>query len=532
VSAAMPESPPQAALRFLHDALARWACTDGDKVALVCGTARVTYRMLDERSNALAAALASRGVRRGDRVMLYADNTPQAVVAFWAVVKAGAAVCPVNPLVKAGKLLRLIEDCRPSALITDAHLHRQWAHASARLGCVIYSGRLDDSQRTLTPAAVSWTQALGKGPTGRTSSVDSDADLAALLYTTGVDGEPLGIMLTHANMLAATESLKACVGLTAEDVVGCALPISSEHGLYPVLAACAAGARVVLERSFAFPGEALRRMAAESVTAFFAVPAIFGILASLKDPRQYDLSALRRVVSAGAGLSADAVRLLGTWFPDARIYSTHGVPECGRCVCLPPADAERKAGSVGLPLPGIELDLVDEQGRKVAAGVPGELRVSGAAVMTGYWGKPAETARTLSAGKEPGSRVLRTGAVFSRDADSYFHFVRRADGLLECRGERVAPTEIEAVVLAIPGVREAAAAGVPDATLGEAIKVFVVLEPGAALTGREVLRACIEKLENHRVPRFVEITAALPPDIVAARSRRGGTLWLEECTNE
>jgi acyl-CoA synthetase (AMP-forming)/AMP-acid ligase II len=508
VSAAIADTSAHTPLTLLQDALARSASAAGDKVALVCGAERLTYRALDERSSALAAALVSRGVQRGDRVVLYADNTPEAVVSLWAVLKADAVVCPVNPLTKAGKLLRVIEDCQASALITDAHLYRQWgaACASAQLECVVYSGHLGDAQRAALPAGVAWEQALTEGRAANTASRDGDTALAALLYTAGTDGEPLGIMLTHANMLAATASLGNCLTLVRDDVVVCALPLTSEHGLYPILAAGLAGACVVLERSFAFPGEALGRMAAERVTVFPAVPTVIRILGSLKDPRRYDLCAVRAVASAGAGLSADELRLLGTWFPQARIHSMYGLPECGRCACLPPADVAEKYGSVGLALPGMTLQVVDEAGRVAPAGVPGELVVSGAAVMSGYWNRPAETALRL----ESGARRLHTGALFTRDDEGYLHFVRRLDGMLECRGERVAPAEIEAVVLAIDGVREAAAVGMPDAMLGEAVKVFVVPEPGATLSPHDVLRACTDKLENHRVPKFVEITSALP----------------------
>jgi acyl-CoA synthetase (AMP-forming)/AMP-acid ligase II len=508
VSAAIADTSAYTPLTLLQDALARSASAAGDKVALVCGAERLTYRMLDERSSALAAALVSRGVQRGDRVVLYADNTPEAVVSLWAVLKADAVVCPVNPLTKAGKLLRVIEDCQASALITDAHLYRQWgaACASAQLECVVYSGRLGGAQREALPAGVAWEQALTEGRAASTASRNGDTALAALLYTAGADGEPLGIMLTHANMLAATASLGSCLALVRDDVVVCALPLTSEHGLYPMLAAGLAGACVVLERSFAFPGEVLGRMAAERVTVFPAVPTVIRILGSLKDPRRYDLCAVRAVASAGAGLSADELRLLGTWFPQARIHSTYGLPECGRCACLPPADVAEKYGRIGLALPGMTLQVVDEAGRVAPAGVPGELVVSGAAVMSGYWNRPAETARKL----ESGARRLHTGALFTRDDEGYLHFVRRLDGMLECRGERVAPAEIEAVVLAIDGVREAAAVGMPDAMLGEAVKVFVVPEPGATLSAHDVLRACIDKLENHRVPKFVEITSALP----------------------
>jgi acyl-CoA synthetase (AMP-forming)/AMP-acid ligase II len=267
---------------------------------------------------------------------------------------------------------------------------------------------------------------------------------------------------------------------------------------------------VVLERSFAFPGEVLRRMAAESVTVFPAVPTIVRILGSLKNPRQYDLSAMRSVASAGTGLSADEVRLLDAWFPQARIYSTYGLAECGRCTCLPPTDIAEKHWSVGVAVPGMTVQLVDRDGRVALPGAPGELVVSGAAVTSGYWNRPAETARKL----EAGSQLLHTGAVFTCDDEGYLHFVRRLDGVLECRGERVAPGEIEAVVLALGGVRAAAAVGVPDAMLGEAVKVFVVPEVGATITAQDVLRACIDKLENHKVPKFIEITSALPRNTI------------------
>jgi amino acid adenylation domain-containing protein len=449
---------------MLHDYLKA-----SDKIALVCGGQRLSYREIDERSNALANSLVAGGVERGDRVIVFADNTVETVISFWAVLKANAVVSIVNPLTKSDKLAYLLNDCRPTAFITDKHLERIYqrpVQACPHLKQVIVSG---------TP---SWEDALKGDRAAPPARRAIDIDLAAIIYTSGSTGDPKGVMLTHRNMLTACASISTYLEIRDDEVILGVLPLAFDYGLYQMIMAFAAGARLVLERSFAFPAQVLKVMAEERVTGFPGVPTIFALLGEFKSLRDYDLSSIRYVTNTAAALPEKHITMLADLFPGARIYSMYGLTECKRCTYLPPRDLARKPGSVGIAIPNTELWIVDEDGKRVGPGVVGQLVIRGATVMKGYWEKPEATAKKLKPGPLPGEMVLYTGDYCKLDEEGYLYFVGRMDDVIKSRGEKVAPKEVELVLMNIPGVKEAAVIGVPDPILGHAVKAFIVLETG------------------------------------------------------
>ncbi len=499
---------------LLHDYLSASAQRLPDKVALVCRDERLSYQEIEARSNALAHGLIARGVERGDRVLVFADNTVETAVSFWAVLKASAVVSIVNPLTPADKLGYLLRDCRASALITDAHLLRvasEAAPTSPHLRAVIVTGRVDDAALAELPRAVCWDEVLSSGdraepPSGR----NIDIDLAAIIYTSGSTGDPKGVMLTHRNMLAAASSVSTYLGNREDDVILGVLPLSFDYGLYQMLMAFREGARLVLERSFAFPVPVLKKVVAERVTAFPGVPTIFAIMAELKSIGEYDFSRVRYVSNTAAALHGRHIESLKRIFPAAQIFSMYGLTECKRCTYLPPEDLDRKPDSVGVAIPNTELWLVDEEDRRLGPGKVGQLVIRGATVMRGYWEKPEQTAKKLRPGPLPGELVLYTGDYGRLDADGYLYFVGRMDDIIKSRGEKVAPKEVEGALLRIEGVKEAAVIGVPDDILGQAVKAFVVPEAGAELSPKQIQKECRGLLETFMVPQQVEVVADLP----------------------
>ena len=498
---------------LLHDYLLESARRLPDKIALVCQKQRVSYSEIDGRSNALAHALLRRGVGRGDRVVIFADNTVETVVAFWAVLKANAVVSVVNPLTKADKLAYLLNDCRATALVTDAHLATAFAPAAAKsehLRAVIVSGAVDDKVVAGLSGVVGFDAAMAEerrdAPPARRAI---DVDLAALIYTSGSTGDPKGVMLTHRNMLTAATSISTYVGNVEDDVILGVLPLAFDYGLYQMIMAFRTGARLLLERSFTYPADVLTRVVEERVTGFPGVPTIFAILAERKTMK-YDFSSVRYVTNTAAALSVKHIQVLREIFPKARVFSMYGLTECKRCTYLPPEDIERKPTSVGIAIPNTELWIVGEDGQRLGPGEVGQLVIRGATVMRGYWEKPDETAKKLRPGPLPGEMVLYTGDLCRLDEEGYLYFVARMDDIIKSRGEKVAPKEVESAIVNIDGVKEVAVIGVPDEILGQAIKAFVVLEEGATLTDRALLRECQGRLENFMVPKYVEFVAELP----------------------
>jgi amino acid adenylation domain-containing protein len=497
---------------LLHDHLAASARRLPDKVALVCKDQRVTYRELDARGNALAHALLARGVTRGDRVVIFADNTVETAIAFWGVLAADAVVSIVNPLTKADKLAYLLNDCRARVLISDAHLARVFgeaARASTHLASVIVSGDLAKVDLAGLPRVTAWADAVAGDAAAPPRRRNLDIDLASIIYTSGSTGEPKGVMLTHRNMLTACASISEYLRIAEDEVILGALPLAFDYGLYQMIMAFANGARLVLERSFAFPAEVLQVIARERVTGFPGVPTIFAVLAGMKSLRDHDFSSIRYVTNTAAALPVKHITMLRELFPAARIYSMYGLTECKRCTYLPPEDIGRKPESVGIAIPNTELWLVDDQDRRLGPGEVGQLVIRGATVMKGYWEKPEATAKKLKPGPIPGEQVLYTGDLCRLDDEGYLYFVGRMDDIIKSRGEKVAPKEVEAALVHIPGVREAAVIGVPDDVLGQAVKAFVVVDPDAGLDAKAIQRACQARLESFMVPKHVELVAEL-----------------------
>jgi len=503
----MPKGIP-----LLQDYLTDSAARLPDKIALVCQQQRVTYAELDARSNALAHALVARGVQRGDRVMVFADNTVETVVSFWATLKANAVVSIVNPLTKTDKLEYLLNDCRATALISDGHIGRVFAPAaakSAHLKTTIVSGKLEATDGL--PGYVSWDDALASGDrSAPPRNVTIDIDLAAIIYTSGSTGEPKGVMLTHRNMLTAATSISTYLENVEDDVILGVLPLAFDYGLYQMIMAFRMGARLVLERSFAFPSQVLTVMAKEKVTGFPGVPTIFATIAGMKSLAQYDLSSIRYVTNTAAALPVKHILILKELFPQARIYSMYGLTECKRCTYLPPKDLDRKPESVGIAIPNTELWIVDEEGNRVGPNTVGQLVIRGATVMKGYWEKPEATAKKLKPGPLPGEMVLWTGDYCRLDDEGYLYFVGRMDDVIKSRGEKVAPKEVENALMNVTGVREAAVIGVPDELLGHAVKAFVVLDPGVDMTEKELIKECQKRLESFMVPKTIVIVPELP----------------------
>src|SRR5262249_7180465 len=327
-----------------------------------------------------------------------------------------------------------------------------------------------------------------------------DQDLASIIYTSGSTGEPKGVMLSHLNMTSAATSISTYLGLRDDDIVFNVLPLAFDYGLYQVLMASRVGACVVLHRSLAFPVKILEAMARERVTVLPFVPTAFSMMLNVSSLRSFDLSALRIVTNTAAALSEAHIREIRAAFPQATLFSMYGLTECKRVTYLPPDQLDKRPTSVGRGMPNEEVWLVDDQGKRLPDGSTGELVIRGSNVMRGYWEKPEHTARRLKPGPTPGEMLLYSGDVFRTDSDGYLYFVARKDDIIKSRGEKVSPKEVENVLYGLEGVQDAAVIGVADDVLGQAVKAFVVLRPGARHGEKDVLRQCHAFLALFTVP--------------------------------
>lgn len=510
---------------LMQDYLSVSARRTPDKVALICGEERLTHASLDRRSDHLASALLGLGARCQDRVAVFLDTSCETVLALYAILKAGCVFVILDGTMKAAKLRRIVEDSGTRTLITHTDKASVVTSAlgdMAQTPKVVWVGASEQIPEPLRPVSLSWDSLLaGHSRTDDLSAEHHadkalprciDQDLAAIIYTSGSTGQPKGVMVSHHNMIAAAESVIEYLRNEEQDVILNVLPLSFGYGLYQVLMAIMFGGTVVLGRSFVFLHEVLGLVAHEGVTGFPIVPTIAAMLLRMRDLSKYDLSTVKYITSAGAALPVDHMRRLRALLPHVALYSMYGLTECKRVSYLPPEELDRRPSSVGVPMPNCEAFIVDEAGRKVAPGVVGELVVRGSNVARGYWNDPALTAKAFRPGPLPGETLLHTGDLFTRDDDGFLYFVGREDDMIKVSAERVSPREVEDVLCEIDGVSEAAAMGVPDEILGQAIKAFVVRDAAAQLTEADVLKYCSDHLQSFMVPKSVQWAAKLPRD--------------------
>jgi amino acid adenylation domain-containing protein len=493
-----------------------------DKVALIASGRRLTYSQLDDLSDELAQGLIDRGVERGDRVVLFLDNSVEAVVSIFAVLKAGAVFSPVNPSMKADKLAFILNNCRARALVTQGRTAGIAADAVASAPSVRLAVVSDADAVPDVAAFVHWNDVLTAPSYALLAHAQGiDLDLAMLIYTSGSTGFPKGVMMTHQNVVAAATSITTYLQNTPDDIVLNVLPVAFDYGLYQVLMCVRMGATLVLEKSFAFPQQILARAEEEKVTGLPLVPTMAAILLAQRNLEPGALPHLRYLTNTAAALPVAHIERLQALFPHALLYSMYGLTECKRCTWLPPEELARRPGSVGIAIPGTEAYVVDDGGERVGAGVVGELVIRGAHVMKGYWENAEATTRALRPGPHSWERVLHTGDLFRSDEDGFLYFVGRKDDIIKSRGEKVAPKEVENVIYALPGVAEAVVIGIPDPVLGHAIKAVIVREAGATpVEAADVTRHCAKYLEDYMVPKIVEFRPALPKTDTGKISRR------------
>lgn len=487
------------------------------KTAIVDGARRLSYAELCAASDGLAAWLAESGVGRGDRVVVFAGNGWRTAVALFAVWKAGAVACPVDPASKAGRLSFILDDCMPAAIVADARAAATVAAACAGrpAGC---PAMVLTRPHPALPGAADFAACLRAAPSRDVPALRDD-DLAAILYTSGSTGVPKGVMLGHDNIAAATAAIVGYLGNTADDVILSALPLFFGYGLTQLLTAVQVGATLVLETSFAYPAAVLDRLRAERATGFPVVPSMIALMLRMDALDPAPFASLRYITSAGAALPVAHIRRLRALLPDVQLFSMYGQTECVRATWLPPADIDRRPDSVGIAVPGGAAAVVDEAGFPVAPGVVGELVVSGPHVMRGYWNDAAATVRALRRDPLTGDRRLHTGDLFVADDAGYLSFVSRSDDIVKTGGQKVAPREVEAALYDLDGVAEALVVGVPDPVLGTVLKAMIVRSDDT-LGAEEVLRHCAATLSPVMVPKQVEFCRTLAKTGSGKLSRR------------
>ena len=437
---------------LVHDWLSRSARRFPEKVALICDEQRWTYKSLEEHADHLACALMDTGIQRQDRVVILLDNSAEAVISLYGILKAGSVFIILAGSIKGAKLRYILNNSGASVLITHTSKAKvvEDAFGVGTSHCkVIWVGPQEDIPSNGSGSSLSWNdifssfneRATCKGKNGQFPRC-IDVDLATLIYTSGSTGEPKGVMSTHHNMISAARSIIQYVGNEEEDIIINVLPLSFDYGLYQVIMAFMFGGTVVLERSFLYLYSILERIGKEKVTGFPIVPTVVAMLLEVRDLKQYDFSSLRYMTNTGAALPVKHIHRLRTLFPQVRMISMFGLTECKRVCYLPPEELDRRPSSVGKAMPNCEVYVIDEEGNEVPPNQTGELIIRGSNVMQGYWSDPVLTAKTYKDGRYPGDRKLYSGDYFHQDEEGFLYFEGRKDDMIKSRGERISAKEV------------------------------------------------------------------------------------------
>jgi len=473
--------------------LADMASGRADGVGLRVGETETTYKELDQASARVAGLLGERGLKPGDRVGIMLPNVAEFAVVYYGVLRAGGVVVPMNPLLKAREVAYYLGD-------SGARLIFAW-HAFAK------EARAGAARAGAEPVAVEPATFgdLLAAATPDDRIVDRGAvDTAVILYTSGTTGQPKGAELTHANLASNTEVMCTdLINLRPTDVIFGGLPLFHAFGQTCTLnAAVASGASLTLLPRFA-PGEALQILAGHRVTVFAGVPTMYVALLGCPDRAAYDLSALRLCVSGGAAMPVEVLRGFEAAF-GCLVLEGYGLSETSPVASFNHPDRPRKPGSIGTPIRGVQMRVVDSGGQEVPQGDVGEIVIRGHNVMKGYWRRPEETAKAIPDG------WFRTGDLGRVDKEGYFEIVDRKKDMIIRGGYNVYPREIEEVLYEHPAVAEAAVIGLPHPALGEEVGAAVVLKPGAGVTAEEVRDYVKAQVAAYKYPRQVWIVDALP----------------------
>jgi long-chain acyl-CoA synthetase len=500
---------------LVHDWLRRSARRLPEKAAVICGPERLTYKVIDERTDRLALALIDAGVKRHDHVVVLLDNSGESVISLFGILKAGAAFVMLDGSVKSHKLSYVLGNSDAKVLITHtnkANIILNVLADKANEYRIIWVGPEKDIPASLKSSSLVWDAIFTNQDSCANHKLPRciDLDLAALIYTSGSTGEPKGVMVTHHNMVSVARSVIEYLGNEESDVILNVLPLSFGYGLYQVIMAVMFGGTVVLEKSFVYIYPLLEIIKRERVTGIPVVPTVLAMLLKLEDLKKFDFSSVRYITNAGSALPVSHTRRIREMFPHIKIFSMYGLTECKRASFLSPEELDNRPDSVGYAIPNSEVFVVDKDGRPVQPGQEGELVIRGANVMQGYWNDPQLTATTFRQGRYPGERILHSGDYFRTDDHGFLYFISRKDDMIKSKGERVSAKEVENVICAMPGVAEAAVIGVPDDIFGQAIKVFIVKANGPELNDRDVLKYCAANLETFMLPKYVQFVDGLP----------------------
>lgn len=466
-----------------------------DKPAIIFEGQTMTYQELEEKVCQLASGLEKIGIQEGDRLALFMPNTPEFVIIYFAAQKLGAIVVALNVLLVKNEVSYILNDCDAKMIFAAREQAEQ-----------VPVGDVDSLERlVLTEGDENDNRHLSKLFDTSISSFKSKDmkgdDPSAILYTSGTTGFPKGAALTHENVLTNLSATIYHTEMKQQDVLHLFLPLFHCFGQNFIMnSGIKKGATLVIHKRFE-PDPVVKAIKEHKVTMFFAVPTIYIYLLNMKD-EDLDLSSVRYYFTAAASMPQEVA---DNWHAKHKlpIHEGYGLTECAPFACYN-HDFKHKPGSIGHPVIGCEIKIINDEGVRAAPGEWGEICIKGPNVMKGYWNRPDETAKTIVDG------WLLTGDVGTEDEDGDYSIVDRVKDMINSAGNNIYPSEIENHLYAHPAIREVAVYGIPDDIKGESVKAAIVLQNGTKPNTDDIIEFCRTRMAKYKVPKEIEFLDELP----------------------
>jgi fatty-acyl-CoA synthase len=490
----------------LGDLVTRSAARFRNRTALVAGQETIDFKTLNEKSCRAANAFLAMGIGKGDRVAFMTHNCLNYIYFRLGLSKIGAAPVPLNFMLKGEEIVYIIQDSEPKAFFVEDSLAESVMQLRPRLTSVEHFGWFDFGAGKPMPGDfVDLNDLLSeKYPDTEPEIIIDSGDMATLMYTTGTESFPKGVVTTHLNYYMSMLHLACDCDFRREDVLVIDIPLFHVAGTTVLLASITFGARAIIAYA-PDPMNILRTTQDQKVTMWIYPPTLYHALPTIPGFERFDLSSLKKCISFGSVMAPGILQRWKAIKPDIQWRNYWGQTESSPVgTTSSPEDFEEKINSIGISDTGVTVKVFDENDGEVPLGHVGELVIRGPAIMGGYWKKEELTEKTLANG------WLHTGDMGYMDQDGYFHFTDRKKDMIKTGGENVSSQEVESVIIGHPNVGQVAVIGQPDEYWSEAVSAFIVPKPGLEIIPEEIILFCKERMAGYKVPKRITVVSELP----------------------
>lgn len=485
--------------RILSEYIEFFAQKNGEKTAVIYDNVKLTYCELEKQTNQFAAFISSLDIVPGDRVILKLENSIRFVIAFFGCIKSGLICVPIHPATPNKKLEYIVKNCKASLCITNSRIDSE---DELPIRSFIYTEE-DDFVSEPIPS-YRWNQVMNSKAIYEKREI-SEKETAVIIYTSGTTGDPKGVVEPHENILFVVDAINKELKNSDTDVILCGLPLSFDYGLYQLFLSFSAGATLVLVNDFSVPMAIPKILKDYHITGFPLVPSIAAALLNSRLLDRIQLPDLRYITSTGDIFPLAHIDALKSLLDHVKIFPMYGLTECKRVSILTESENIKYRASVGKPLTGTEVYVIDHDGEKLPPNHIGELVIEGNHVMNGYWEDREETDQKFYFDLDSGKKRLYSGDLFQMNEEGYLYYIGRNELVIKCRGFRVSPIQIENVIYDMKGIKEVCIFGVENEHMGQEITGVVVSEE-ASITEGDIVTHCKNYLERETIPKNLIIS--------------------------